>query len=81
MICEYATLKREPFSGRCDDVWKACDTVCRQLATLVAAVAGFPLALADAYLRFHRDVVVHNSFALGLGRPRSRALSGPQGCP
>jgi hypothetical protein len=70
-----------PFSGCCDDVWKAYDMICRPTAVLVALMAGFPKQLAAAYLRFHDAVEVRTALALGLGRPRRRQLSIPQGCP
>jgi hypothetical protein len=44
-------------------------------------MAGFPKQLAAAYLRFHDAVEVRTALALGLGRPRRRQLSIPQGCP
>ena len=72
---ECATLKGGPFSGCCDDVWKACDMICRPTAVLVAQIAGFPRQLADAYLRFHDAVEIRTALALGLGRPRIRQLS------
>ena len=81
VIRECATLRGVPFSGCCDDVWKAYDMICRATAVLVALMAGFPKQLATAYLRFHDAVEVRTALALGLGRPRRRQLSIPQGVP
>ena len=71
--------EREPFSGCCDNVWKAYDMICRPTAVLVAQVAGFPRQLASAYLRFHDAVEVRAALALGLGHPKRRQLTIPQG--
>ena len=56
VIRECATLRGVPFSGCCDDVWKAYDMICRPTAVLVALMAGFPKQLATADLRFHDAV-------------------------
>ena len=53
----------------------------RQLAVTMVVVAGFPQALADAYLRFHTEAITYNALATGLGGPRKQSLSTPQGCP
>jgi hypothetical protein len=81
VIRECAALQGVPFSGCCDDVWKAYDMICRPTAVLVAQMAGFPNQLAAAYLRFNDAVEVRTALELGLGRPKKRQLSIPQGCP
>ena len=78
---EQAAMQGRPYSGSCDDIWKCYDRVSRQLANMVACAAGFPVAVAQAYLRFHGRLEVRNSLPLGLGRPVRRMLAIPQGCP
>ena len=81
VVREEALLSARPFSGSCDDIWKAYDGISRELAVAVACVAGFPRKLARAYMAFHSGLVIHNGLAQGLGAPRCRARSIPQGCP
>eukprot|EP00974_Lingulodinium_polyedra_P132184 11220765-Lingulodinium_polyedra.AAC.1 len=81
LLREDALLRGLPFSGECDDIWKAYDGISREMAIAAAQQAGFPRKLARAYLAFHDGLVVHNALAQGLGAPRTRALSIPQGCP
>ena len=63
------------------DVWKAYNMIGRPTAALVAQMAGFPMRLAGAYLRFHNAVEVRTALALGLGRSRRRQLSIPPRVP
>ena len=81
VLKEEAIVTTRPFSGSCDDIWKAYDGISRQLTMAVACVAGFPKGLARAYLALHRDLVIYNGLAQGLGAPRRRDRSIPQGCP
>ncbi|MFM7989618.1 MAG: hypothetical protein ACKPKO_60925, partial [Candidatus Fonsibacter sp.] len=78
---EEALMSSKPFSGTCDDLWKAYDCISSQTAIAAALVAGFPRRLARAYLSFHQRLEVRNGLALGLGSPRYRDLCIPQGCP
>ena len=78
---EEAILAARPLSGSCDDIWKAYDSILRELAIAVASVAGFPRGLARAYLAFHSGLTIYNGLAQGLGAPRHRVRSIPQGCP
>ena len=78
---EEALMQSKPFSGTCDDIWKAYDCISRETALAAALAAGFPKGLARAYFNFHKRLEVRNGLALGLGAPRYRALCIPQGCP
>ena len=73
VLREEEIVTSRPFSGSCDDIWKAYDGISRQLTMAVACVAGFPRGLARAYIAFHLGLVIHNGLAQGLGPPRCRS--------
>ena len=81
VLREEALLHGRPFSGSCDDILKAYDGIPMELAVVLACVAGFPKALTRAYMAFHHGLTIYNGLAQGLGAPRSRSRSIPQGCP
>ena len=62
ILREEAIVTARPFSGSCDDIWKAYDGISRQLTMAVACVAGFPRGLARAYIAYHQGL----SFIMGL---------------
>ena len=43
--------------------------------------AGFSKNIVDTYLSYMNNLIIHNQYARGLGRARSRYTSLPQGCP
>ena len=47
----------------------------------MACVASFPKGLAREYMAFHHGLTIYNGLAQGLGAPRCRNRSIPQGCP
>ena len=47
----------------------------------IALFAGMPANILCAYVRFLENIVVFNAYATGLGAPRRRVGSIPQGCP
>ena len=81
VLREEALMMAKPFSGACDDIWKAYDSVSRETAIVAAMAAGFPSIIARTYLSYHSNIVVRHCLALGLGAPRRRSLGIPQGCP
>ena len=80
VLREQALMEGRPFSGACEDIWKAY-CVPRELAMTVTCAAGFPRSLARAYTAFHDGLVIHHGLAQGLGAPRTRQRSIPHGCP
>ena len=70
-------MQSKPFSGTCDDIWKAYDCISRETALAAALAAGFPKGLARAYINCHKHLEVRNGLALGLGTPRHRYLCIP----
>ena len=81
MLREEALLAARPFSGSCDDIRNAYDGISRELAVVVACVAGFPKGLARAYMAFHQGLTIHSGLAQGLGAPPSQALVHSSGLP
>ena len=73
VLREEAIVTPRPFSGSCDDIWKAYDGISRQLTMAVACVAGFPRGLARAYIAFHRGL----SFTMGLTKALAPPVAGP----
>jgi hypothetical protein len=50
VLSEEALMMAKPFSGACDDIWKAYDSVSRETAIVAAMTAGFPSRIARTYL-------------------------------
>ncbi len=47
VLREEAILMGRPFSGSCDDIWKAYDGTSKELAIVMACVAGFPMGVGQ----------------------------------
>ena len=74
-------LKGTNFCGGAVDIAKCFDHVSRHLLYRLAAVAGMPTGILDAYKRFQEELVLYNTIARGVGQPYNRRCGIPQGCP
>lgn len=63
------------------DPAQAFDRILGELLIPLALAAGFPPALAQAYVRYVAHLRIYNHYGTGLGRPMRRRASIPQGCP
>ncbi len=63
------------------DIAKCFDQIIRELVYALAAKAGMPPQVLDAYRRFQEALTIHNTVAGGIGRGFQRRCGIPQGCP
>ena len=63
------------------DIAKWFDQILRELVYAIAALAGIPPQILDAYRRFQEGLIVHNTIAGGIGKGFKRRCGIPQGCP
>ena len=57
------------------------DRILREITIPAAVVAGFPINILKTYMAFLNTITIYHDYALGLGKPRNRHVSIPQGCP
>ena len=69
------------FAGGALDIFKCFDQIVRPLAYRLAKVAGMPVKILDAYMRYQENLRTTNAVAGGLGLPYQRPTGIPQGCP
>eukprot|EP00973_Karenia_brevis_P076462 10622962-Karenia_brevis.AAC.1 len=78
---EYAHLAGLPFIGGALDLFKCFDQIVRPLLYILLQLAGIPTCVLHAYVRYHENVFIYNSFAATIGMPHQHRCGIPQGCP
>lgn len=81
VLLEEAELQGHDLTDVAADVFKCFDQLVRETINQLAALAGMPERVLDAYRRFREDLTVRNVVAGGFGQPYSKPTSTPQECP
>ena len=63
---EECLLTRAPFDGAGVDLWKCFDRIRRHIMMVLVLLAGFPVKLAIAYMRFVEHLRFRNTLAATL---------------
>ena len=78
---EHAVVKGLIYGGSCTDLEQCFDRILREVIIPIAIRAGFPTGILVTYLAYIENITIYHDYALGLGKPRKRPASIPQGCP
>ena len=73
-------MKNIPFCGVTSDLDKCFDRIIREIVIPLAIRYGLPKSVANTYLAYMNKKHIHNVYAMGLGTPKKRTSSLPQGC-